>query len=585
MSLTSLLKVASSPLRGFLAKELPTTGRLRTAFRQALPASLDVIAPSVPEGTKPPWSTLGTAADHRLRLALTAQAARPAAVMAGIELAGRTNVTTPQTASALETCGLQLLEHLQDLAHLHQLEERARPLARTLDVERDIARACHTAALFESVYRRPDPHNSPLLRQAHPELTLDALFAGVPAYAVDDLATLTARADTALATLRAQTPPHAVTLAPTFTGSEDVGGADGDWLADGTLIDVKTTIHPDELPLADIYQLTGYLLLDYQDTLNITHVGWYSARAGALVTFTTPDFLDLLGARHPLPVLRDRLARLLGHTPSTEQAQPDTADTSPHPVPPPSPSVPRQQPSALDADPQPPADVFDDPHHLRRTEPAPTASPPRRVESVHGDHHYQLSLTPGPQGQSHISVLVLAPHGEIISSIEGSLAPADLQPVSDLLRAATQLDPVQPAPPATPSAAGGNAAARNGQSWTAEDLDRLAAHHAAGTDPAQMARQLGRTERSVRFKLHQLGLARFPGEVVRLPASRLPTTEPAYSVQEIRRTHPRAYQRWTPEEDARLADLHRQGAPLAALVEEFGRNEGAINARLGVLGP
>ncbi|MFB7713928.1 hypothetical protein [Streptomyces sp. NPDC056105] len=260
--------------------------------------------------------------------------------MAGIELAGSTDVTPPQTAGALQACGLQLLEHLQELARHHRLEDRALPLAHALENERDIARACHAAALFESVPRRPDPRNSPLLRQACPELTLDALLAEVPAYAVDDLVALTAQADTALGALRAQTPPNTVNLAPTFTGSQDVGGADGDWLVDGTLIDVKTTIHPDELPLADIYQLADYLLLDYQDALNITDVGWYSARADALITFTTPDFLKLLGARHRLPVLRERLARLPGHTPSADQTRPGTTDTSPHPAPPrPLPSV------------------------------------------------------------------------------------------------------------------------------------------------------------------------------------------------------------------------------------------------------
>ncbi|MET7543149.1 hypothetical protein [Streptomyces sp. NPDC005507] len=545
-----------------------------------------MIAPTVPQGTKPPWSALGTAADHRLRLALTRQAARPAAVIAGIELAGSTDVTTPQTAGALQACGLQLLEHLQELARHHRLEDRALPLARALDVERGIARACHTAALFESAYRRPDPRNSPLLRQAHPELTLDALLAEVPAYVVDDLVALTAQADTALGALRAQTPPNTVILAPTFTGSQDVGGADGDWLVDGTLIDVKTTIHPDELPLADIYQLAGCLLLDYQDALNITDVGWYSARAGALITFTTPEFLKLLGARHHLPVLRERLARLLGHTPRADQTRPGTADTSPHPAPPrplPSSLGPRQL-TVVDADPQPPAEAVDDPHHLTRAEPAPVPPAAQRVESAHGDRHYQLSLTPGAEGQHHISVLVLAPHGEIINSLEGSLAPADLQPVIALLRAAAQLDPVQPAPPVMPCAAGGSVAARNGQPWTTGDLERLAAHHAAGTAPVQIARRLGRTERSVRFKLHELGLAGFPSEDVRPPAPRLPASEPAYSVQEKRVAHPRAYQRWTPEEDARLAERHRQGATLPALVEEFGRNEGAINARLGVLG-
>ncbi|MFF9011400.1 SANT/Myb-like DNA-binding domain-containing protein [Streptomyces sp. NPDC014870] len=129
-------------------------------------------------------------------------------------------------------------------------------------------------------------------------------------------------------------------------------------------------------------------------------------------------------------------------------------------------------------------------------------------------------------------------------------------------------------------------AVRHGQPWTPEDLELLTAHHAAGEDPTHIARRLDRTERSVRFKLHQLGLAPFPADQV-VPRPRpqpQPVAERTYSVEEIRRTHPRAYRRWTPEEDTRLAERHEQGASLSDVVAEFGRNEGAITSRLATLG-
>ncbi|MGW6569278.1 hypothetical protein [Streptomyces sp. NPDC054975] len=681
MSLTSMLQVTSSPLRVFLARELPETGRLRTEFRARLALPADVVAPAVPEGTTVPWSTLGTAIDHRLRLALTNQDPHQAAVASGISLAGRPEFTTEETARTLTACGRQLAQHVRDLASRHQLDDRSLPLTRAADVEEEIARACYLTAQFEAVYRRPDPHNSPLFQQARPGLTLKDLLKDVPDFAVDDLAAMAARADTALASFRARTPPHTVTLAPTFTGSNDVGGADADWLADGTLVDVKATIRPAALPLADIYQLAGYLLLDYHDDLNITDVGWYSARAGAFAHLTTAEFLRLLGARHPLHVLRERLALLLRPTTPAiapgQGALPAVADISSVPSRAPEFGIPRQasarqtataprpgrsrnaagspaetvivafrdamghwHPSgAADGPPpdaavlqhtprpgQPGADspfagqtlhvrlapldavtdlaptlyqlidgrrmpatwqvheLLDDPYPPA-TPPAPArpASPARRVEITHEGHHYQLTLTPQPHGQSHATILVLSPGGEILSSIDGPLSHTDLQPISDLLRAAAQLPP--PGAHAALPANGDIRATRNGQPWTTEDLDRLAAYHAAGTEPAQTARHLNRTERSVRFKLHQLRLAPFPADQITPPAQPLPAAEPAYSVEEIRRTHPRAYQRWTPEEDARLAERHTQGASLPELIEEFGRNEGAITSRLAVLRP
>jgi hypothetical protein len=63
-------------------------------------------------------------------------------------------------------------------------------------------------------------------------------------------------------------------VGPNFVGSPDVGGADGDVIAGGLLVEWKATRgdrrHSDgrrycRLDLLTIQQLLGYLLLDYQD--------------------------------------------------------------------------------------------------------------------------------------------------------------------------------------------------------------------------------------------------------------------------------------------------------------------------------
>jgi hypothetical protein len=51
-------------------------------------------------------------------------------------------------------------------------------------------------------------------------------------------------------------------------------------------------------------------------------------------------------------------------------------------------------------------------------------------------------------------------------------------------------------------------------------------------------------------------------------------------LDEIRRAHPNAYLPWTPEQEELLAARHADGATVAELAEELGRQPGGIEARL-----
>jgi hypothetical protein len=51
----------------------------------------------------------------------------------------------------------------------------------------------------------------------------------------------------------------------------------------------------------------GYLLLDYHDSYRIGRVGRYLTRHGHLVTWTAPECLSLLAARHDFAELRQML--------------------------------------------------------------------------------------------------------------------------------------------------------------------------------------------------------------------------------------------------------------------------------------
>ncbi len=60
--------------------------------------------------------------------------------------------------------------------------------------------------------------------------------------------------------------------------------------------------------------------------------------------------------------------------------------------------------------------------------------------------------------------------------------------------------------------------------------------------------------------------------------------KPAYTVEEKRREHPRAYEKWSPKDDERLKEMYAAGHSVAGLAKHFERNEGGIRSRLKELG-
>src|SRR5688572_1177695 len=61
-------------------------------------------------------------------------------------------------------------------------------------------------------------------------------------------------------------------------------------------------------------------------------------------------------------------------------------------------------------------------------------------------------------------------------------------------------------------------------------------------------------------------------------ALRLNETESDYHerIREVKRRYPRAYEKWTPQEDAELSSLHRSGRSQSQLAEHFRRQPSAI---------
>jgi len=58
----------------------------------------------------------------------------------------------------------------------------------------------------------------------------------------------------------------------------------------------------------------------------------------------------------------------------------------------------------------------------------------------------------------------------------------------------------------------------------------------------------------------------------------------AYKVDDVRQTYPKAYERWTPEEDERLKLEYQAGVSVSELAIYFQRQPSAIRSRLTKLG-
>jgi hypothetical protein len=113
-------------------------------------------------------------------------------------------------------------------------------------------------------------------------------------------------------------------LGPTFDLSK-LGptrriAAEADLIADGLLIDIKTTLapknkaglRPDVLKPNNVYQLLAYALLDYSNQYNIARLGIFSARYGTLTEWTLERVTSLMaGRKFDFPAARQEVWEIM----------------------------------------------------------------------------------------------------------------------------------------------------------------------------------------------------------------------------------------------------------------------------------
>jgi hypothetical protein len=100
-------------------------------------------------------------------------------------------------------------------------------------------------------------------------------------------------------------------LNPTFAGSRLVGGADADIIVEGMLVEFKTSRQSRPLGREHLWQLLGYVLLDFEDTHRIHMAGFDFARHDMTRSWTVEELTSILAeSRHPIADWRRQMQRV-----------------------------------------------------------------------------------------------------------------------------------------------------------------------------------------------------------------------------------------------------------------------------------
>ena len=364
MSLTTLLDDKSSPIRKFLRTQFPNTRTFLAAPRKHLRKSYTIM-PEAPD--RYPWSTVGTALDYRIRYYFAVTPYEELVAYKGARRLTDDQLVTPSgrldfrwtrnmddaiiifdrgtgkkvftffpdrnggfgesgiTDSVLfEAMALGSAVVSGDIAEpdnstlspqnqyrsffcgLDNLTGRNPPVANRLPraEEDELNRYCFVLALMEEVVRTGRLHGilaTGEIRDA------ESLIGVAESHQIDDLRELSWKFyDRCNRLLRLPS-----VLNPRFDGSADVGGADADMIVGGTLIDIKTS-RQGGIRSDWIWQLLGYVLLDYSDRHRIDSIGLYMARQGELIKWDLEDALRGLGSGEPPSIeeLRSRFKEL-----------------------------------------------------------------------------------------------------------------------------------------------------------------------------------------------------------------------------------------------------------------------------------
>ncbi|CAN5446730.1 hypothetical protein BH10ACT1_BH10ACT1_15810 [soil metagenome] len=356
VSLKRELESPASPIRRFLDRRLPGATAVLDPWRKALRNVRPHLPPTDPSGGPTPNAVLGHAINARVSWDF-APADRP-----DTRAGGRRLIADGASAAVIDEVLARLAgpipQHPYDAARLAWFaglfdraersqrwdEDWYQPIltAETAD-ELLLQVPAHWAADIVAVERaatrslaelhgerrdprdqRPDATHGDLSSgatsddrtdQHDPNADLEPAAADLEPTAADGDTNVDTEAEARAGAPSSSPPPPAV-VGATFAGSDLVGGAEADLVANRTVVDFKLTATT-KTRLRDLHQVLTLALLDFDDAYGITHVALAPVRFGVLVRWDLAELIDQLADR-PTDLadlrldLRDHLERAVG---------------------------------------------------------------------------------------------------------------------------------------------------------------------------------------------------------------------------------------------------------------------------------
>ncbi len=314
MSLTSLLR-SPSPIRTWFVEMFPHVGRFVIVLNNELEAAEPIGNLKLPP---PETGIIGMAFDYRARLyfapfnpyetaawggaSLFANEWRKGPLRRKLEMVQINNKLVPRPEVEMHRIFEATKRMISEWRPWHRRLRKAK--------ENSLNSRCLVLAHFEQFYRSAfPPEESPLFEE---------LIWGSRAWKIqrriarprllDDLRALSWSFYRRWRSyLR-----DPVVLNPTFMGSGDIGGADADFILGETLVDLKSSRRPRPIGRKEVWQLLGYVLLDYRDEYGIRSVGFDFPRHGLTRCWPVEALMaQLSGKSCPLPDWRRKFRRVV----------------------------------------------------------------------------------------------------------------------------------------------------------------------------------------------------------------------------------------------------------------------------------
>lgn len=297
-ALTNALKLKDCPLKPWLSEHFPAANT-KGVFQRYKESVGPLRAPDSAAPTGGGTGAVGGSFDYLARFLLEPQPDIDLPAAGAHRYGGRMPTALTELAETLDTCAPSAEE--RDSAVPVTTFPGPQP-TRPRDPEL-LARGCWALCLLTELGRNVPLARSPLAElNPHTVSGNDLLGLASPA-ALDQLAHLREQAETTL--LPALDSRHGQwAMGPVFAGSP-LMNADADLIAAGTLVEIKTMLGSKRkdgsryatLDAQVLFQMLGYVLLDFTDEFAIRELMLFNARYGHIATWPLQELLDTLAGQ------------------------------------------------------------------------------------------------------------------------------------------------------------------------------------------------------------------------------------------------------------------------------------------------